>query len=116
MSMYNLLEYTDSYFMESGRLWNYYRGEGSNFANENNDANNHMITNSIVTGSTPNNNSRLNEALVIPLKYLNNFRKSLDMHLINCDIELDLTWSKYCVVSKISGTPVWVEPIHQMQH
>ena len=105
MSMYNLLEYTDSYFMESGRLWNYYRGEVSNFANENNDANNYMITNSIVTGSTPNNNSRLNEALVISLKCLNNFWKSLDMLLINCEIELDLTWSKYCVVSKISGTP-----------
>ena len=71
-----------------------------------------MITNSIVTGSTPNNNSRLNEALVIPLKCLNNFWKSLDMLLINCEIELDLTWSKYCVVSKISGTPGvgWANP------
>ena len=45
-------------------------------------------------GSTPNDNNTLNEDVVVPLKYLINFWRSLDLPLINCEIELDLTWSK----------------------
>ena len=37
-------------------------------------------------------------SLVIPLKHLSNFWKSLKMPLINCEIQLILTWSKNCVV------------------
>ena len=32
----------------------------------------------------------------IPLKYLSNFRRSLDLILIDCEVELDLSWSKNC--------------------
>ena len=38
--MYNLLEYSDNYSMISGSLWNYYRDEVNNDANENNTPNN----------------------------------------------------------------------------
>ena len=38
--MYNLLEYSDNYSMTSGSLWNYYRDEINDDANENNAANN----------------------------------------------------------------------------
>ena len=34
MSMYNLLEYNDNYSMTSGSLWNYYRNEVNDDANE----------------------------------------------------------------------------------
>ena len=34
-----------------------------------------------------------------PLKYLNNFWRSLEMPLINCKVELKLKWTKYCVLS-----------------
>ena len=44
MSMYNLLVYTDNFSMKSGSLWNYYRYEVNNSANENNDANSFIIT------------------------------------------------------------------------
>ena len=50
-----------------------------------------------ITGTT-NNNSKLNAEIVVPLKYLSNFWRSLDLPLINCEIEHDLTWSKYCVI------------------
>ena len=40
MPMYNLLEYSDSYSKSSGRLWNYYRDEVNNNANEINAVNN----------------------------------------------------------------------------
>ena len=36
--------------------------------------------------------------VVIPLKYLSNFRRSLNIPLINCEVELILTWSKNCVL------------------
>ena len=55
-------------------------------------------------GSTPNNDSRLDAEVVVPLKYFNNFSRSLDFLLINCEIELDLLWSKYFVISEISKT------------
>ena len=36
--------------------------------------------------------------VVIPLKYLSNFRRRLNIPLINCEVELILTWSKNCVL------------------
>ena len=51
-----------------------------------------------ITGKTPNNNSKLNAEVVVSLKYLSNFWRSRDLSLINCEIEHDLTWSKYCVI------------------
>ena len=35
---------------------------------------------------------------MVPLKYLSNFWRSLEMPLINCEIELILTWSRGCVI------------------
>ena len=36
MLRYNLLEYSDNYYMTSGNLWNYYRDKISDKASENN--------------------------------------------------------------------------------
>ena len=115
--MHSLLEYSDNFFMTSESLWNFYRDEINDSTNENNHANNYRIINKKTTtsksfdhkteliGSTPDNNSRLNAEAVVLLKYLNNFWRSLDLPLIICEIELELTWSKYCVISEISRTP-----------
>ena len=35
---------------------------------------------------------------MIPLKYLSNFWRTLEMPLINCEVKLILTWSKNCVI------------------
>ena len=43
MPMYNLLQYSDDYSMTSGSLWNYYRDEVNDSANENNVTNNYRI-------------------------------------------------------------------------
>ena len=40
----------------------------------------------------------LNTEVVVPLKYLSNFWRSLDLSLINCEIELGLKWAKNCVL------------------
>ena len=35
---------------------------------------------------------------MVPLKYLSNFWRTLEMLLINCEVELILTWSSNCVI------------------
>ena len=40
----------------------------------------------------------------IPLEYLSNFWRSLEIPLINCKIHLELNWSKDCVMSTIANT------------
>ena len=37
--------------------------------------------------------------VVVPLKYLSNFFRSLEMPLINCKIKLNLTWKKECIIN-----------------
>ena len=41
-----------------------------------------------------------NIKLVVPLKYISSFFRSLEMPLVNCKIDLELTWSKDCVISR----------------
>ena len=52
-------------------------------------------------GSTLNNSSRSDAEVVAPLKYLSNFWRSLNLLLINFEIELDLPWSRDCIISEI---------------
>ena len=40
----------------------------------------------------------MNIEIMIPLKYLSNFCRTLEMPLINCEFELILTWSVSCVI------------------
>ena len=39
-----------------------------------------------------------NVEIVVPLKYLSNFWRTLEMPLIKCEAELILTWSADCVI------------------
>ena len=39
----------------------------------------------------------------VPLKYLSNFLRTLEMPLINCEIILILTWSEDCAISSATG-------------
>ena len=43
-----------------------------------------------VIGRTPDDNNTLDAEVVVPLKYLSNFWRFLNLSLINCEIELDL--------------------------
>ena len=42
--------------------------------------------------------------MAVPLKYLRNFWRSLEMLLINCKIHFELNWTKDCVMSTIADT------------
>ena len=38
---------------------------------------------------------------MVPLKYLSNFWRTLEMPLINCEVNLTLTWSSACVLAAV---------------
>ena len=52
-----------------------------------------------ITGKSKGINRTKDVEIVEPLKYVSNFRRTLDMPLINCDINVILTWSEKCVLT-----------------
>ena len=52
--------------------------------------------------------AKLSVKIVVPLKFLSNFFRSLKMPLINCKIKLNLTWKKECVLSTEAGDAVFI--------
>ena len=40
---------------------------------------------------------------MVPLKYSSNFWRTLEMPLINCEVNIVLTWSKDCVITNSTG-------------
>ena len=100
MHMYNLLQYSKNYRKTTGSLWNYYRDEPSNPLSSNSEF---FKNKTSIVGKTPKNNDLLTNAkFVIPPKYLYNFWRSLNIPLINCKVELILTWSKNCVLADMT--------------
>ena len=101
--MYNLIEYSDNYEKTTGSLWQYCKDIPAR--NDNNEIvvfTRNNLTNSFnfkvkLTGQTGNNGTKDVEVMV-PLKYLNNFWRTLEMPLINCEANLILTWSSTCVL------------------
>ena len=105
MPMYNLLEYSKNYRKTTGRLWNYKRDEPNSTIGVNKIT--HSISNSesfdykanfMENGVTQNNLTKNDVKVVVPLKHLSNFWRHLDIPLINCEVELILTWFKNCVL------------------
>ena len=43
------------------------------------------------------------QKIAVPLKYLHNFWRSLEIPLINCRVELSLTWNKNCILTSLAG-------------
>ena len=50
-----------------------------------------------ITGRT-GNNGRKNVEIIVPLKYSSHFWRTLEIPLINCEVNLILTWSSTCVL------------------
>ena len=103
MPMYNLIEYSDNYAKTTGSLWQYCKDipalNGNDdiviFADGNTtDSFNFKVK---ITGRTGNNGTKDVE-IMVPLKYLSNFWRTLEMPLINCEVNLILTWSSTCVL------------------
>ena len=100
MPTYNLIEYSDNYSDTSGSLWNFKRDEifsNANVTNDNNAPSFKYKANLI--GNTENNGIKNGVKIAVPLKYLSNFWRSLEMPLINCKVELSLKWIQNCILT-----------------
>ena len=103
MPMYNLIEYSDNYAKTTGSLWQYCKDIPALDVNDESVVFNvNNVTDSFnfkakMTGETENNGTKDVE-IMVPLKYLSNFWRTLEMPLINCEVNLIFTWSSTCVL------------------
>ena len=125
MPMYNLIEYSDNYQDSLSALYQYKRDEPPN-NNVNLTADNstsfkynvNLLSNIAAAGPDNARVGRLNvkivplyhlnTSIIVPLKYLSNFFRSLEMPLINCKIKLNLIWKKECVLSTAADDAVFI--------
>ena len=106
MPMYNLVEYSDNYLKTSGSLWEYYRDD----PNDNITQSESFKYKTEITGKTPANRNAKDVKIAVPL---------IKVLLINCEINLVLTWSEDCLISsetratkfKITVTKLYVPVI-----
>ena len=127
MPMYNLLEYSKNYRKTISSLYNYYRDELSDNNNPDNFPNTNAVNSSAfeyknkITGNTYNvaegaaghNANRVGKKdveLAIPLKYLGNFWRALNIPLISCEVFLELKWNKNCVITSLEQRQVNAGP------
>ena len=119
------LECSQNYSIKSGSLRNYYKGEIDN-ADDNTSYGKSCKYKTDIIGKTEvwtqrtpwedlnvqgNQSPRpnqppippLNTEVVVLLKYLSNFWRSLDLPLINCETEINLKWTKNCVLIEEEG-------------
>ena len=99
MPMYNLIEYSDNYSKTSGSLWLYYKDN----QNDNLTDSESFKSQVKITGNVPATGNTKDVEIIVPLKYLRNFWRTPEMPLINCEVNLILTWSKDCVITNSTG-------------
>ena len=123
MPMYNLLEYFKNYRKTIGSFYNYYKDElGGNDNNNDNTVNSNtfMYKNKITVntyneaagaeGYIANKNGTQKIELAIPLKYLGNFWRALNIPLISGEVSLELKWNKNCVITSLERRQVDAGP------
>ena len=125
--MYKLLEYNKNYRKTIGLLYNYCRDELSDDADDNNFDNIRVVNSNTfkyknkITGDTynvdvsvdgydVNKNGKQEIELAIPLKYLGNFWRALNIPLISCEVSLELKWNKNCVITSLEERQVDAGP------
>ena len=103
MPMYNLIEYSDNYAKTTGSLWQYCKDIPARDANDEiTEFRRGNTTDSFkfkakITGQTGDDGTKDVE-IMVSLKYSSNFWRTLEMPLINCEVNLILTWSSTCVL------------------
>ena len=120
MPMYNLLEYSKNSKKTIRSCYNYYRDEltndnipaGNTFDNirvvnsntfkyKNKIIGNTYNVDAAAAGYDANKNGTQEVEIAIPLKYLGNFWRALNIPLISCEVSLELKWDKNCVITSL---------------
>ena len=104
--MYNFLEYSKNYKKTTtGSLWNYYRDESNDFLSSDSESFKYKTS---ITGNTydgddnVDKNGKKETEIVVPLKHSSSFWRTLNMPLINCEMELILNLPKDCVLADMT--------------
>ena len=104
MPMYNLIEYSYNYSKISGSLWQYYSNDAAladagaiTISSAADNSASFKFKQKII--SKTGDDGTKGVEIMVPLKYFSNFWRTLEMPLINCEINLSLTWSEKCVLS-----------------
>ena len=113
MPMHNLIEYSDDYADSFASLCQFKRDQSR--INDAGNPNKIALDNSTsfkykasllgkATDADGNDRSLKNTKIAVPLKYLSNFFRSLEIPLINFKIHLELNWRNNCVMY---GADTW---------
>ena len=86
-------------FKTSGSLWQYYKDDPNDNI-ENSESFKYKMN---ITGKTANNGNTKDVEITVLLKYLSNLWRTLEMPLINCEVNHILTWSKDCIITNSEG-------------
>ena len=108
MPMHDLIEYRDNCSKASGSLWQYSKDTP---AVDNNDititfdeakATDSFNSKAKITGQSDDDGEIDNVEIMVMLKYLSNFWRTLEMSLINCEVNHFLNWFLNCVIVYIN--------------
>ena len=118
MNLYNLIEYSDNYSDSAASLYNFKRQEPlANNANSTvADSSSFKYKSDLLrypSNSTVNNNVRAlpantnpewkNAQVIVPLKYISSFFRSLELPLINTKLYIELNYTKNSVISTVDA-------------
>ena len=84
MPMYNLIQYSNNYSKTCGSLWQYYKDDPNDDLTDSESFKSRVK----ITEKNPNNENTKDVEIIVPLKYLSNFWRALEMPLINCEVYL----------------------------
>ena len=120
----NLCDYAEAYILVHGTIRGYYQDSSATLYQYNQDeppeanatddltvdnSNSFKYKVSLLGNPVvPDNIAKRSVKVVVPLKYLSNFFRSLEIPLINCKIKLNLTCKKDCVLSTDAGNAVFI--------
>ena len=99
MTIYNLIEYSNDYLETFKSLWQHYGDEPS----ENIEDSESFEFNLKIARKTTTTGNTKDVKTAVPLKYLCNFWRTLEIPLIKCKIILILSWSSTCVITDSTG-------------
>ena len=94
--MYNLIEYSDNYSKASASLYQFYRDEPND--NDITKSKSFKLKSKFLDNT--NNEGIINTKIVVPLKYLSNFWRTLEIPLFNGETNLILIWSANRAISE----------------
>ena len=109
MNMYNLIEYSDNYSESTASLYHFKRQEAlENNANLRDASTSFYYKSKPLENATAENGNAIwkNAKIIVPLKYISSFFRSLEMPLINKKLYIELNYSKNFIISNIAGLHV----------